>query len=74
MVFTLNNNAMIKRIDNDTVKLCCSKKGCPTVKDLGNGLIEITDDDGNKIVVKKEEAALISDGVKTLDGQQIILG
>jgi hypothetical protein len=65
---------MIKRINDNSVKLCCRGKGCPTVTDLGDGNIEITDDDGNKIVVKKEEAALISDGVRTLDNQQIICG
>jgi hypothetical protein len=65
---------MIIRENKNTVKLCCGKKGCPTVTDLGNGLVEITDDDGNKIVVKSEEAALISDGVKTLNGEKLILG
>lgn len=65
---------MIKRESNNTVRLCCGKKGCPTVTDLGNGLVEITDDNGNKIVVKAEEAALISDGVKTLNGEKLILG
>ena len=65
---------MIIREDNNTVRLCCGKKGCPTVTDLGNGLVEITDDNGNKIVVKQEEAALISDGVRTLKGEKLILG
>ncbi len=70
----LNIHAMIKRINDNTVKLCCNGKGCPTVTDLGNGLVEIVDDDGNKITVKKEEAALISDGVKTLNEEMLILG
>lgn len=66
---------MIIRENNNTVRLCCGgKKGCPTVKDIGDGMVEITDDNGSKIVVKKEEAALISDGVKTLDGEKLILG
>ena len=70
----INIEAMIKRITQNTVKLCCNGKGCPTVTDLGNGLVEIVDDDGNKITVKKEEAALISDGVKTLNEEMLILG
>ena len=70
----INIEAMIKRITQNTVKLCCNGKGCPTVTDLGNGLVEIVDDDGNKITVKKEEAALISDGVKTLNEEKLILG
>ena len=65
---------MIKIIDQNTVKLCCSGNGCPQVQDLGNGTVQITDDDGNKIIVKKEEAALISDGVRTIDEKKLILG
>lgn len=65
---------MIKIMSQNTVKLCCKGTGCPTVTDLGNGLVEITDDNGNKITVKKEEAELISDGVKTLDKNRLILG
>jgi hypothetical protein len=65
---------MIKRISDNSVKLCCDGKGCPVVTDIGEGLIEITDDNGNKIIVKKEEASLISDGVKTLDKENLILG
>lgn len=65
---------MIKRLSDNSVKLCCSGNGCPVVTDLGNGLIEIVDDNGNKIVIKKEEAALVSDGVKTLTEDKLILG
>lgn len=65
---------MIKKISDNSVKLCCNGNGCPVVTDIGEGLVEITDDNGNKIVVKKEEASLISDGVKTLDGENLILG
>lgn len=65
---------MIKVITNNSVKLCCKGKGCPVVTELANGMVEIMDDDGNKIVVKKEEALLISDGVKTIDNQKLILG
>ena len=65
---------MIIRETDNMVRLCCNGKGCPTVKDLGDGLVEITDDNGNKIVVKKEEAELISDGVKTLNGEKLLLG
>jgi hypothetical protein len=70
----INNNAMIKRESNDTVRLCCGKAGCPTIKDLGDGYVEITDDDGATIKVKKAEAELISDGLKVLDGKQVICG
>ena len=65
---------MIIRESEKTVRLCCGKKGCPTITDLGNGLVEIKDDDGKIVTMKKEEAELISDGVRTLDGKQLILG
>ncbi len=65
---------MIKRVDEKSIKLCCNDKGCPTMTDIGDGMVEITDDNGNKIVVKKEEASLISDGVKALDGEKLICG
>jgi hypothetical protein len=70
----LNNTDMIIPNGESSVRLCCGKKGCPVVTELGNGLVEITDDNGNKIVVKKEEALLISDGVKSIDDQKLILG
>jgi len=65
---------MIKVLTNNSVKLCCKGKGCPVVTELADGMVDITDDFGNKIVVKKEEALLISDGVKTIDNQKLILG
>lgn len=67
---------MIKVLTNNSVKLCCKGKGngCPVVTELTDGMVEITDDFGNKIIVKKEEALLISDGVKTIDNQKLILG
>jgi hypothetical protein len=39
-----------------------------------NGNVEITDDDGNKIIIKKDEAKLISDGVRTLNNESLLLG
>lgn len=65
---------MIKQLSSNSVKLCCNKRGCPIVTDIGNGMVEITDDDGNKVIMKKEEALLLSDGVKILEGNQLILG
>lgn len=65
---------MIKILNNSSVRLCCKGNKCPVVTELADGMVEITDDNGNKIIVKKEEALLISDGVKTIDGQKLILG
>lgn len=65
---------MIKRESSNMVRLCCGKKGCPTIIDLGNGMVRITDDFGKEVEMTKEEAKLVSDGVKTLDGEKLILG
>lgn len=65
---------MIKILKDNSVQLCCKGKSCPIVTELADGMVEITDDHGNKIVVRKEEALLISDGVKTIDSQKLLLG
>jgi len=65
---------MIKIISDNSVKLCCKGRRCPVVTELQDGMVEITDDFGNKIIVKKDEALLISDGVKTIENQKLILG
>jgi glycosyltransferase involved in cell wall biosynthesis len=66
---------MIIPLSDTSVKLCCNGKGCPVVTKLENGMVEIVDDNGNRIIVKEEEAALISDGVKTLtEKKQLLLG
>ncbi len=65
---------MIKILNDNSVQLCCGKQNCPIVTELANGMVEIIDDDGNRIVVKKEEALLISDGVKTINEKKLILG
>ncbi len=46
----------------------------PTVVNDGDGYVIITDENGNKIKLRKEEAALLSDGLKIIDEQRIILG
>ena len=63
----------IIRVNVNSVRLCCNGSGCPTVTDIGGGMVQITDDDGNIVKVKREEAVLISDGVKQLTGQVLIL-
>ena len=65
---------MIKIENTTTVRLCCGKKGCPTIEDLGNGLVKIVDDYGKEVTMTKEEAKLVSDGVKVLEGEKLILG
>lgn len=66
---------MIKILSKNSIKVCCSGKDCcPIVTELPDGKIKITDDDGNSVIVNKNEAALISDGVRIIDEQKLILG
>ena len=37
------------------------------------GTLEVTDDDGNTIIVKKEELKLMGDAVNTIDGDEELL-
>ena len=64
---------MIKRVTSNSVRLCCSGKGCPVVKKIDEDTYEVTDDKGNTIIVKKEELKLMSDAVERLDGKQQLL-
>ena len=56
---------MIKKEGENKVRVCCGKKGCPTVEKL--------DDDGNTIIVKKEELQLMGDAVRTINEDQQLL-
>ena len=47
---------MIKRETENIVRVCCGKKGCPTVEKLDEDSYKVTDDDGNTIIVKKEDS------------------
>ena len=68
----------MKRLSENQIVLC--GKGtckCPTITKLDNGTYEVIDDYGNKIIVKKEELAMVSDAVKALDtqpGDRLICG
>jgi len=66
---------MIQKLTNDSVRLCCNGQGCPTVKKLNGDQYEVTDDFGNKIIVKKAELALMTDAIAAIDStQQLICG
>lgn len=57
------------RQEGEKVFMCCGKAGCPSVNLNKEGLVEISDDNGNKVKMKKEEAALIQDAIKTLSSK-----
>jgi len=47
------------------IRLCCGGKGCPTIEKRDKNVI-ITDDYGNKVTIKYDEAKLISKALKEL--------
>lgn len=66
---------MIRRLSDNVVKVCCGKNGCPEVEKMEDGRYKVTDDDGNVIIIKKDELKLMGDAVNTLDGDdQLICG
>jgi len=62
------NNIMIKKINDNSVRVCCGGKGCPVVEKQPDGRYKVTDDDGNVIIIKAEELELMGDAVKTIGG------
>ena len=41
---------MIKRINDNSVRVCCGGRGCPVVEKQADGRYKVTDDDGNVII------------------------
>ena len=64
---------MIKKLTENSVKICCGKQGCPVIKKIDDDHYKVTDDEGNTIVVKKEELKLMGDAVTTIDGDEKLL-
>jgi len=51
------------RPEGNKIFMCCGKANCPSVEINSECLIEIKDDYGNSVKMKKEEAALIEKAV-----------
>jgi uncharacterized protein (UPF0216 family) len=64
---------MIKREGPNIVRVCCGRKGCPTVEKIDEESYKVTDDDGNSIIVKKEELKLMGDAVQAINEDQQLL-
>ena len=64
---------MITRVSDNSVRICCGKQGCPVVEKVDDDHYKVTDDDGNTILVKKEELKLMGDAVNTIDGNEELL-
>ena len=61
-------NEYYLRPEGNKIFMCCGKANCPSIETNDEGLIEISDDYGNKVKMKKQEASLISDAVIKLSG------
>lgn len=60
---------------NGTVTLCARKKCCPTMEKINDETVKITDDNGNSIVIRKDQAVLIKDGIDVIydtDNRQLL--
>ena len=52
---------------NNRIFLCRGKGCCPHLQKLEEGKVLITDDEGNKIVLTKEQVLMIPEAVETFD-------
>tara|TARA_R110002020_G_scaffold22733_2_gene76436 strand:+ start:1213 stop:1371 length:159 start_codon:yes stop_codon:yes gene_type:complete len=48
------------------IKLCCGGKGCPTIELKNKKEVIIKDDYGNQVIMKIDEAKLITNAIKEL--------
>jgi hypothetical protein len=62
----MKNNYYL-RPEGNKIFMCCGKAKCPSVSLNEEGLVQIEDDYGNLVKMKKEEAALLKDAVVQLD-------
>ncbi len=59
------------RPEGNKIFMCCGKANCPSVEINDEGLIQIKDDYGNSVKMKKEEAALIEKAVIDLSKNNV---
>jgi len=64
---------MITRLTEKSVKVCCGRQGCPVIEKVDEDHYKVTDDEGNTIIVKKEELKLMGDAVNVIDGEEELL-
>tara|TARA_B100001939_G_C16628644_1_gene482445 strand:- start:350 stop:529 length:180 start_codon:yes stop_codon:yes gene_type:complete len=58
---------MILKQTEDGIVLCCGRGRCPVLKEVDEDHITITDDNGDSIFVRKDQASLITKAIKLLD-------
>lgn len=60
--------------DDGTVTLCGDKVCCPTLEKLSEDTYKLTDDNGNSVILSKEQAKLVGNGVLILENKTLICG
>jgi hypothetical protein len=58
------------RPEGNKIFMCCGKQKCPNVEIIEDDMIQISDDYGNSVKMKKEEAGLLSQAVKQLESTE----
>lgn len=53
--------------NNNEVVLCCGRAKCPVLKDLDVDHVSISDDYGNTIKIRKDQASLITKALDILN-------
>lgn len=67
------NNILNFSPDGKSVKLCARKTCCPTMRLVDENTVEITDDNGNTVVMSVEQANLLGHGVSCLTEKKQLL-
>lgn len=57
---------MIKRLSENSIKLCCNRKGCPVVEKGVDDKFTILDDYNNVVILTKEEILAVSEAAQQL--------
>ena len=58
------------RPEGNKIFMCCGKQKCPNVEITDEELVQISDDYGNSVKMKKEEAELITAAVNQLSAEK----
>ena len=65
----------VKPLSDGSMQLCCGGVNCPTVHKVGDDMIEIRDDNGKTVTIKKAQAQIITAAVNRLDeSSELLLG
>ena len=61
---------MNMRMNGNAIVLCGGKACCPELVINEVGKVEITDDDGNKVLMDKDQAKLITEAIDQLEDKK----